>query len=285
MGAAFLITLREGIEAALIISILLAYLRQLGRFDRATLVWWGSGAAIAISVGVAAVLFAIEGEFQGTGEQVFEGVVSLTAVAVLTWMIFWMRRQGAKVRSELHGKVDSALLGSGLALATLAFVVVLREGIETALFVFAAAKGMAVANGGVGDQVIGAFLGLMAAFVMGVLLYRGAIKLNLRTFFKITGALLLVVAAGLVAFAVAELQEAGVLPFLSGVAYDVSRTLSDQHGVGAILHSLVGYQDAPSVLAMIAWVAYLAVAGMFFFRPHAPAVAQPNAVVAERRSS
>ncbi|MGH2652405.1 MAG: FTR1 family iron permease, partial [Actinomycetota bacterium] len=136
MGAALLITLREGLEAALIISILLAYLRQLGRTDRTSLVWWGTGLAALVSLAVGAVIFAAAAKFDGTAEELFEGLVSLFAVGVLTWMIFWMRRQGARLRSDLQARVDSALLGGGIGLAALAFVVVLREGIETALFVF-----------------------------------------------------------------------------------------------------------------------------------------------------
>lgn len=268
MGAALLITLREGLEAALIISILLAYLRQLGRSDRARLVWSGAGAAIAASVGIGAVIFTVGAEFEGTGEQVFEGLVSLTAVGVLTWMIFWMRRQGGRIRSELQERVDSALIGGGVALAGLAFVVVLREGIETALFVFAAAKATAVESGGAVEQMVGAAIGLAIAAVIGVLLYRGAAVLNIRSFFKVTGALILVVAAGLFAFGVHELQEAGWLPFLTANAFDISGTLPDESGVGAILRALIGYQSDPTVLEVFAWTAYLVITAVFYFRPY-----------------
>ena len=178
------------------------------------------------------MIFAAGAEFEGTGEQVFEGLVTLTAVGVLTWMIFWMRRQGARVKSELQEKVDAALMTGGIALGGMAFIAVVREGIETALFIFAAAKGTAVDNGAVWEQLLGATLGLLLAAALGVLLYRGGIRMNLRTFFRYTGALLIVVAAGLFAFGVHELQEAGWLPFLTGTAFDISGTVPDDSGVG-----------------------------------------------------
>jgi high-affinity iron transporter len=275
MGAAFLITLREGIEAALIVSILLAYLLQLGRSDRAGLVWWGTGAAITVSIAVGAVIFAIEGEFEGTAEELFEGLVTLTAVGVLTWMIFWMRRQGARIKSELHERVDTALIAGGSAIAFLAFVAVLREGIETALFIFAAAKGTAVTSGGVVEQLVGAAIGLAIATVLGVLLYRGGIKMNLRDFFRVTGGLLIVVAAGLFAFSIHELQEAGVLPFLTGTAFDISAALPDDSGVGGILRALIGYQANPTWLEVVAWISYIATVGTLFLRPSAAPAPRP----------
>jgi len=267
MGAAFLVTLREGIEAALIVSIILAYLHQLGRWDRSFLVWWGTGLAAATSLAVGAVIFAAAGEFEGTGEQLFEGLVSLTAVGVLTWMIFWMRRQGSRIRSALRERVDSALLGGGFALASLAFVVVLREGVETGLFLFAAVKATARGAGGAWGQVAGAALGLAGALLLGYLIYRGGVRLDIRAFFKVTGGLILIVAAGLFAFAVHELQEAGVLPFLAGTAFDVSSILSDERGIGSVLRALIGYQADPTVLEVLAWVGYLVVTGALFFRP------------------
>jgi len=271
MGAAFLVALREGIEAALIISILLAYLRQIGRADMQHLVWWGAGLAVVVSVAIGTVIFAAGAEFEGTGEQVFEGLVTLAAVGVLTWMIFWMRRQGARVKSELQEKVDAALMTGGLAIGLLAFVTVVREGIETALFIFAAAKGTAVESGGVWEQLLGAALGLVLAAGLGVLLYRGGIRMNLRTFFRYTGALLIVVAAGLFAFGIHELQEAGWLPFLTGTAFDISGTVPDDSGVGGILRALFGYQANPTWLEVVAWVGYLVTVGWFFLRPpHVP---------------
>ena len=270
MGAAFVIALREGIEAALIVSIVLAYLKQLGRSDRSHLVWWGTGLAVALSAILGTIIFSVGAEFEGTAEEVFEGLVTLTAVGVLTWMIFWMRRQGARIKSELQHKVDTALTAGGLALAAIAFFAVLREGVETALFLFAAAEGTAVEGGGVASQLLGAMLGLGLAVVLGVLLYRGGIRMNLRTFFKVTGVILVVVAAGLFAYSVHELQEAGWLPFLESPAFDLSATLPDDEGIGAVLRGLVGYNADPGVLEVVAWLAYLVVVGTLYLRPTQP---------------
>jgi high-affinity iron transporter len=267
VGAAFIIALREGIEAALIVSILLAYLKQLQRTDRSKLVWWGTGLALAVSIAAGTLIFVVGGEFEGTAEQVFEGLVTMSAVVVLTWMIFWMRRQGARIKSELQEKVDTALVAGGFALAALAFFAVLREGIETALFIFAAAEGTAVEDGGIGAQLIGAALGLGLATVLGVLLYRGGIRLNLRTFFRVTGAVLIVIAAGLFAYSIHELQEAGWFPVLESHAFDLSASLPDDSGVGAVLRGLVGYNADPTVLEVVSWLAYLVIIGALYLRP------------------
>jgi len=267
VGATFVIALREGIEATLIISIVLAYLQQVDAVEQKRTVWWGAGIALTLSVVVGALLFVIGAEFEGKAEQLFEGLISLVAVGVLTWMIFWMRRQGARIKGDLQEKVDAALVAGGRALALLAFVAVLREGIETALFLFAAAEGTAAADGGVGAQLVGAALGFALAAVLGILLYRGGITLNLRTFFRVTGLVLVVVAAGLFAFSIHELQEAGLLNFLTGTAYDVSAWLPDDGGLGGLLHGLLGYRASPSWLEVIAWTSYIAIVGGAFLRP------------------
>ena len=268
MLPSFVIALREGIEAALIVSIILAYLKQLGATDRSRLVWWGTGIAAVLSAAVGTAIFAAGAEFEGKAEEIFEGLVTLAAVAVLTWMIFWMRRQGARIKSELQEKVDTALVTGGLALAGLAFFAVLREGIETALFLFAAAKGTAVegTTAAASSQILGAILGLALAIVLGVLLYRGGIRLNLRSFFRVTGVILIVVAAGLFAFSLHELQEAGWLPFLEGHAFDLSASLPDDEGAGAILRGLVGYNADPTWLEVVGWLAYLVVVGTLFIK-------------------
>jgi len=278
MGAAFVIALREGIEAALIVSILLAYLRQIGRQDRSTLVWWGAGLAIALSAGIGTVIFAVGAEFEGTAEQVFEGLVTLAAVGVLTWMIFWMRRQGARMKSELEERVDTALAAGGIAIAALAFTAVLREGVETALFLYAAAQGTAVDAGGVGAQIFGALLGLSLAVAIGSLIYRGGIRMNLRTFFRVTGGILIVVAAGLFAYSAHELQEAGWLPFLTATAFDLSSTLPDDSGLGAVLRGMIGYNADPTVLEVVAWIGYLVVVGTLYSRPVSAPARRPATV-------
>jgi high-affinity iron transporter len=264
VGAAFIVMAREGLEAALIVSILLAYLRHLGRRDRAPVVWVGTVGAVAVSVAVGGLIFLVAGELEGKAEQRFEGLISLAAVAMLTWMVFWMRRQAARIKSELQAKVDLALSGTGIGLAGLAFVMVVREGIESALFLF----GVENATGGPVGFFLGAILGLASAVGVGYLIYRGSVRLNLRTFFRVTGGLILVVAAGLLAFGIHELQEAGHLALGTGQAYDLSGALSDDGGVGAVLKAIFGYHAEASVLEVTAWLTYLAASSwVFFFRP------------------
>lgn len=279
MGAAFVITLREGIEAALIVSIILAYLNSIGRGDRHGVVWTGTGLAAGVSLAVGAVIFLTAGTLSEKAEEAFEGVATLVAVGVLTWMIFWMARQARNIRGHLQSQVSTALAtGSGLALGALAFVVVVREGLETALFLFATLR--ATTQGSIALGYVGAALGLGTAFLLGYLIYRGGVRLNLRTFFRVTGALVLVIAAGLLAYGIHELQEVGWIAGASAKAFDVSGTLSDQGGLGGILRALFGYNADPSWLELGAWATYLAVVGSLFFRrPRAPRMvaAEPQA--------
>lgn len=265
MGAAFIIALREGIEASLIVSILLAYLRRVDRRDRSGLVWAGTA------------IFLAGAAFQGTAEALFAGSATLVAVAVLTGMVFWMRREAGRIRGELQAKVDSALLAGGWALAALAFFAVLREGIETALFLFAAAKGTAVGDGTVASQLGGAAVGLGLAAVLGILTYQGGIRLDLRTFFRFTAVALIVIGGGLLAYGVHEFQDIGWLPFLEARAFDISAVLPDASGFGAILRGLVGYNADPTVLELLVWAGYLTVVGLAYRAPLTRTVAEPAA--------
>jgi high-affinity iron transporter len=245
MGRAFIITLREGFEAALIVSIVLAYLHAVGRPDRRAAVWTGVAAAVAASVVAGAIIFWTAGRLSHTAEEAFEGLVALVAVAVLTWMVFWMRRQARHIKGELHQKVDSALAeGSTAALGAIAFVAVVREGFETVLFLFAAFR---ASKQSAALQVGGALLGLAAALVIGYLVYRGGLRLNMRLFFRVTGVLILAVAAYLLDNGIHELQEIGWIPE-------------------------VGW------LRTFAWVMYLGVAGLLFFRPQRAAAPAPAGV-------
>jgi high-affinity iron transporter len=269
MGAAFLITLREGIEAALVISIILAYLNAIGHRERHGTVWAGTGLAVLTSLVAGAILYFTVGAISETSErtaEIIEGIGSLLAVAVLTWMIFWMRRQARHIKGELQQKVDLALAsGSTLALGALAFFVVVREGLETVLFLFGTIREEVV--GSVALGYVGAALGLGVAALLGVLIYRGGIRLNLRTFFKVTGALILVVAAGLFAYGIHELQEVGWITFGTTTAFDIGGALSDEGGIGALLRAMFGYNADPTVLELVAWLGYLVVTGFLFFRP------------------
>jgi high-affinity iron transporter len=207
MGAG-LVVLREGFEASLIVGIVLAFLDRTGRRDGFWPVWLGTGVALAISVAVGAVLFAIGAELEGSSEAAFEGATMLLAACLLAWMVFWMRRQARTIRRELEAQVARALAsGSALALALVAFVGVLREGVETALFLFGTVEGS--------DTLVAttsAAVGLAAAVALGYLLYRGAARLDLRRFFTVTSVLLLLFAGYLLAQGLHELGEAGVLP-------------------------------------------------------------------------
>ena len=274
MGAAFLITLREGIEAALVVSIILAYLSGIGRRDRLGTVWGGVGVAAAVSLMAGGLVFSTAGALSEEAEEAFEGIASLAAVGVLTWMIFWMRRQARFIKGQLQEKVDVALAtGSAFALGVLAFVVVVREGLETVLFLFGAIR--EEVTGSVALGYLGAALGLATAVVLGFLIYRGGVRLNLRTFFKVTGALILVVAAGLLAGAIHEFQEIGWLPGVEATAFDFSGVLSDEAGVGAFLRAMFGYQANPSWLGFLAWLSYLVITGYLFFRPQRAVAVRP----------
>ncbi len=287
MGASFLITLREGIEAALVVSIILAYLNSIGRQDSHRSVWTGVATAIGVSIAAGVILNITVGAISETSErtaEAIEGIGSLLAVAVLTWMIFWMRRQARHLKGELQQKVDMAVGSqSTLALAALAFFVVVREGLETVLFLFGTIQDEVV--GSTGLAYLGAALGLLTALVLGVLIYRGGLRLNLRTFFKITGALILVVAAGLFAYGIHEFQELGWLPGEDAKAFDIGAVLSDEGGVGAFLRALVGYNADPSVLEFGAWLGYILVTGFLFFRPSRPVPAAAAPAPAPREAA
>lgn len=200
--------LREGFEASLIVGIVLAFLNRTGRRQGFAAVWAGTIAALTISVATAALLFAIGAELQGRAAAAFEGGAMLFAAALLTWMIFWMRRQARTIKRELEEQVEHALAtGSAFALALVAFVGVLREGVETALFLFGTVEGSNKLVAGTG-----ATIGLAGAVMLGYLFYRGAARLNLRKFFMVTSVLLLVFAGWLLAQGLHELAEGGVLP-------------------------------------------------------------------------
>ena len=200
--------LREGFEASLVLGIVLAFLSRTNRRDAFLPVWIGAGAAVAVSIGVGVLLVLIGKELEGRAEMLWEGATMLAAAALLTWMIFWMRRQSRRLRRELEDQVARALAGgSALALALVAFVGVLREGVETALFVFGSFEGANVLVSSIASAA-----GLVVACALGYLFYRGSARLDLRRFFAVTSTLLLVFAGYLLAGGLHELMEAGVLP-------------------------------------------------------------------------
>lgn len=233
MGS-FFITLREGFEAALLIGLILAYLKKTGNLrDHAREVWLGVSLGVAFSVVVGAVLFATVGEVEGTAEALYEGLGMLLAAAVVTWMVFWMRKQAATIGSHLREQVsDSLREGGGAALVLVAFVGVAREGVETALFLFASTE-----ESGPVVAVTAAVLGLVAAVGLGIAFYRGALRLDLGKFFTVTGVLVIAFAAWLIFNGLHELGEAGggewleVFAPIAAVAYGLSLSAIYLRGV------------------------------------------------------
>ena len=278
MGGSFLIMLREGLEMALIVAIVLAYVHKVGRSGDARSVWAGTAAAAIVAGAAGAVIFAVLGELKGRPEQIVEGSVSLTAAAVLTWMVFWMRREARSLKGSFHRRVDVALSsGSSLALAGIAFFAILREGLETALLLL----GSSIGAGSSLSQAVGGFAGLVVAVALGYLVYRGSRSINLRTFFTYTGVLFLLFAAGLLAKAVGEFQEAGLIGTIHEHVWNLLsvRWLNPDHSRFAdFLRGLFGWQPAPSFEMLAVYLAYLLPVGYAFLSgtrgiPAAPAVA------------
>ena len=252
MIASLLLTFREGLEAALIIGIILGYLSQTRHADRAGWVWGGVGLASALSLVLAVALYLVGASLEGQAEYIFEGTTMLLAVAVLTWMIFWMRSQARQIKSHLEAELSVAVRrGHHWALFSVAFLAVFREGVETALFLTAAGSNSAPLA-----TVAGGLLGLGAAAVIGWLIYTSTVHLNVRRFFDVTSALLLVFAAGLFAHGIYEFQEAGWIPVIVEHVWDIKPVLDDKSTGGAILRTLVGYNDNPSLLEVLSYIGY-----------------------------
>jgi high-affinity iron transporter len=279
--AAFVLSIREGLEAVLLVSILLGTLRRLGRMELARYVWAGVGAAAAASLSAAAALSAAGVELAGTAEALFEGVTLLLAAGVLTGMLFWMRAQGRAQSVRLAAEVERASgarvtvegmphAGQGaqygtLTLFSVAFLAVLREGVELALLLAASVFGSSAAG-----TAVGAALGLGTAATLGTLLFRGVIGLNFRRFFQVSNVVLIVFAAGMVALGVHELVEAGLVPGLTGHVWDTGRVVSDESPLGGLLRAVFGYSSDPTLSEVLAYAGYLAaVSWALWLRPHA----------------
>ncbi len=255
MLSALLIALREGLEAALIVGIVLGYLRNTGRRDRIPSAWAGVVIAALASAALAIGMRAVGAELTEPFEQMFEGTAMLLAVLVLTWMIFWMRSQGRFIKGHLERQLDATFTRSeNWGLFTLTFLAVFREGLETALFLAANAF---AADGA--TTLVGALAGLALAILIGALIYQYSVRLNLSLFFDLTSLLLIVFAAGMIAHGVHEYQEIGWLGVLTNPAWDTKALLSNESGLGALLRSLVGYNDQPSLLEVATYVGYWAI--------------------------
>jgi high-affinity iron transporter len=264
--ANFLIGLREGLEAALVVGILVAYLVKTGRTERLRPLWLGVGAAIGLSLAVGALLtFTQHGLDTFKAQETFGGVMSIVAVGFVTWMIFWMRRTSRGLKAELHDRLDSVLAGGAAGVVITAFVAVVREGLETALFVWSAAK----ATDTTSSPIVGALAGIAVASVLGWLLYRKAVHLDLARFFTWTGAGLIVVAAGVLAYGIHDLWEAGLVsgPLFDTAAFDVSAQVPPDSWYGTLLRGTINFRSAPAWGEVLVWAAYLAVVMTLFFRP------------------
>ncbi|MBU2536202.1 MAG: FTR1 family protein [Chloroflexi bacterium] len=267
MLSALLITLREGLEAALIIGIILAYLSTTNNRKGFEPVWIGTSLAIVVSLVAGAVIYFSAGRLEGRAEEIFEGIAMWTAAGVLTWMIFWMRKQAINIKGHLHAQIQSALgSGSTLGLLGLAFVAVVREGIETVLFLFAATR---VAESAV-LSAVGGILGLGIAVAIGYSIYRGTSKLNLRTFFNVTGLLLILFAAGLLAHGIHEFHEAGIIPPAIAHVWDIDHIVPEQSVIGRFLTAIFGYNANPSLVEVLAYIGYLGFTLASYFLPARP---------------
>ncbi len=252
MLPSFLLTLREGLEAALIIGVLLGTLRKIHRQDLAGLVWVGTAGAVFVSLLVAFFINLIGATFEGQVEQIFEGIMMLLAAGVLTWMIFWMSRQARDRQTQLETDVRRAAIGtSRRALVLVAFLAVVREGIELALFLSAVSFASDPSQ-----TLIGAGLGIGVVVLLSWALSASLLKLNIRNFFRVTSVILIVFAAGLVAHGVHELNEASWVPAIIEHVWDINHVLDETSLSGQVLKTLLGYNGNPSLTETLAYIAY-----------------------------
>ena len=261
MLANLIIGFREGLEAALIIGILAAYLVKLNRRSELPKLWLGVGIAVAVAVALGVILgVLVENVPEGTNELI-AGLTSIVAVVFVTWMIFWMARQSRALSKDLRSQVDQAEK-TAWAIAGVAFLAVAREGIETSVFLWSSSR----AAGADTLPVVGALIGFAAAAILGYAIYRGAVKLNLSKFFAYTGAFLIVVAAGILSYGIHELQEIGLLPILTSKTYDVSGVIPEGGVLDTFLRGTISFRSAPSQLETLFWFAYLIPTAVLYYR-------------------
>ena len=262
MLANFLIGLREGLEAALIVSILVAYLVKSERRPDLRYIWTGVGIAVGISLIFGAVLTYGPKGLTFEAQELIGGTLSIVAVGFVTWMILWMATAAKGLSRTLRGSLDEAT--RPWSLVVVALLAVGREGLETALFIWAATQAAARDTDATLQPLLGALLGIVVAIVLGYLMYRGALRINLSVFFTWTGAFLILVAAGVLAYGIHDLQEARFLPGLHTIAFDVSHVISLDSVVGSLLKGIFNFSPVTTVLEAIAWVSYVVVVGTLF---------------------
>jgi high-affinity iron transporter len=254
--ANYLIGLREGLEAALVVSILVAYLVKTDRRHLLPRIWIGVAIAVAVSLGFGFALFFGPRSLTFEAQEAIGGTLSIVAVGLVTWMIFWMARAARSLSGELRGQIDSAAEGSWWALVLVAVLAVGREGLETALFLWSATEAVSRDTNATWQPLLGAALGIATAVLLGYLLYRGAIRINLSKFFTWTGAFLILVAAGVLSYGVHDLQEAGVLPGMHTLAWDVSDTIDPSTWYATLLKGVFNFSPETTVLEATVWLLY-----------------------------
>jgi len=263
MLANYLIGLREGLEATLVVVILVAYLVKSDRRNLLARIWGGVAIAVGVSLAFGALLTFGPRGLSFEAQEAIGGTLSIVAVGFVTWMVMWMARSARSLSGDLKGQVDRAAAAGGAAsLVLVAMLAVGREGLETALFLWAATQAADSTTG----PLLGAALGLATAVVLGYLFYKGAVKINLSKFFTWTGAILILVAAGVLGYGIHDLQEAGILPGLNSLAFDVSHVIQPGSWIGTILKGTLNFSPATTWLQAVAWVVYVAVTMTLFFR-------------------
>ena len=257
----FIVALREGLEACLIVGILVAYIVKTDRKGYLKPLWTGVAAAVVLSIALGAFLTLTSVSLSERGQELFAGVTSFIAVGLVTWMVFWMKRTARTLRNELHGKLDSAVATGPLALAGVAFIAVIREGLETSLFVYTNFQTSADVNSSTVDSVtsstIGLILGFALSITLGYLIYKSAIRLNLSKFFTYSGVALIIVAAGVLSYGIHEFQELGYLPYEEAFAWDVTSVIAKDSVLSAFLSGTIGFDTTTSWLQLGVYVLYL----------------------------
>ncbi|XVQ82462.1 iron uptake transporter permease EfeU [Microbispora siamensis] len=271
MFASYLIGLREGLEATLVVSILVAFLVKSDRRERLPMVWAGVGVAVLLSVAFGALLTFTAAHLDTQQQEMFDAVTSLAATVFVTFMIFWMRTAARKMSGDLREKMGAALELGATAVVVVAFLSVAREGLETALLWFAAVQGATSSA----SPLIGITLGLLTSVALGWGLYRSALRINLTKFFTWTGLLLVLVAAGIFKYGVHDLQESGLVPGGNTYAFDISGVLDPSAWYSTLLSGMFNITPQPSVLEAVAWVVYLVPVLILFLRPAAKTPASP----------
>lgn len=276
----YLLSLREGLEAALIIGIVLGAVNKIRRSDLAPAAWLGTLSAVAVSILTAIVLTRFGMSLEGRAEQIFEGLTMLIAAGILTWMIFWMGRQARFLKGEIEAGVNKAAASSGKsAIFWVAFLAVVREGIELAIFITAAffAGNPGDTSNNIIQTLAGTILGLGTAALLGWTIFATTVRLDLRRFFQVTGILLILFAAGLVAHGVHEFNEAGWIPAVVEHVWDVNMVLDEDSMIGLLLKTLFGYNGNPSLTEMIAYFVYLITVSIFWRRENPTSAKAPAA--------